>query len=55
MALVGGRVVATWGLPSGVPTIKPLEAIPDDALDALRADAVDVLRYLGLPPAAAVE
>ena len=49
VALVDGRVVATWSLVRGAVTIRPLEQIAKPALDALRADAADVLRYLGLP------
>jgi hypothetical protein len=54
VALVGGRVVATWGLADGVLTIRPLDPIGPAALKALRADARDVLRFLGLPDRAAV-
>ncbi|HLY35079.1 MAG TPA: winged helix DNA-binding domain-containing protein, partial [Candidatus Limnocylindria bacterium] len=49
VALVGGRVMATWGLPGGSVAIRPLERIPRGALDALIEDAADVLRFLGLP------
>ena len=49
IALVDGRVVATWGLPAGRVTLQPLEPIADDRLEALAADASDVLRFLGLP------
>jgi hypothetical protein len=49
VALVGGRVVATWSLPSGVVTIAPLEPIAAGDLALLTADAADVLRYLDLP------
>jgi hypothetical protein len=48
-ALVDGRAVATWGLAGGVITLRPLEPVRGSALDALRRDAHDVLRYLGLP------
>ena len=48
-ALVEGRVVATWGLAGGVITLRPLAPIPVRALAALRAEARDVLRFLGLP------
>ncbi len=54
VALVGGRVVATWSLPGGVVTIAPLEPVPDTKLSLLVADAADVLRYLGLPDRPAV-
>jgi hypothetical protein len=49
VALVDGRAVATWSLAAGVVTIRPLEPIPNDAIDALTDDAADVLRFLGLP------
>lgn len=49
IALVDGRVVATWRLASGTLTLKPLERIPPGALGALNADAADVFRFLGLP------
>jgi hypothetical protein len=49
VALVGGRVVATWGLPRGIVTLRALEPVGDAALAALAADARDVHRYLGLP------
>jgi hypothetical protein len=49
VALVEGRVIATWGLPAGGVEIRPLEPIPSSALDALIDDAGDVLRFLGLP------
>jgi hypothetical protein len=54
VALVGGHVVATWRLPSGTVTIAPLEPISRDDLDRLRADAADVLRFLGIPDRPAV-
>lgn len=48
VALVRGRVVATWTMPDGVARLRPLE--PIDALTerALERDAADVRRYLGL-------
>jgi len=49
IALVGGRVVATWSLPAGTVTLAPLESIADRDLTGLATDADDVLRYLGLP------
>ena len=49
VALVDGRVVATWGLAGGVVTITRLEPVADDVLAALVTDAADVLRFLGLP------
>lgn len=49
VALVDGRVVATWGLAGGVVTVRPLEPLADAARAALVTEAADVLRYLGLP------
>ena len=49
-ALVDGRAVATWGLAGGVVTIRPVGPITPGTRAALRAEADDVLRYLGLPP-----
>ena len=49
VALVDGRVVATWGLAGGRVTLRPLEPIPPDVADALGADAGAVLHFLDLP------
>ncbi len=49
IALVGGKVVATWGLADGTVSIRPLEAISRSARSALDRDADEVLRYLDLP------
>jgi hypothetical protein len=49
VALVDGRVVATWGLADGTVSIRPLEPVGASVLDALRKDAAAVLRFLGLP------
>lgn len=54
VALVGGRVVATWGLAEGTVSIRTLEPVDATALEALRKDAAAVLRFLGLPPRPAV-
>jgi hypothetical protein len=51
-AFVGGRVVGTWGLAAGTLSLRLLEPVSAAALDALREDAADVLRFLGLPPRA---
>jgi hypothetical protein len=42
-----GRVVATWALPGGIVTVRPLEAMSRTTVEALRTDATDLLRYLG--------
>jgi hypothetical protein len=49
VALVDGRVVATWGLPGGSVEIHPLERISPAAMDRLVDDAGGVLHFLGLP------
>jgi hypothetical protein len=49
VALVDGRVAATWGLSGGVMSITLREPFCSAALDALIDDAADVLRFLGLP------
>ena len=49
VALVGGRVVGTWGLPGGRPTIATLERLSPRARRSLSDDGADVLRFLGLP------
>lgn len=49
VALVGGRVVATWGLAAGRVTLRPLEPIAPDVADALDADGRAVLRFLDVP------
>ncbi len=54
VALVDGRVVATWSLPAGVVTIAPLEPISDPVVRALRADARAVQQFLSLPERDAV-
>ncbi len=54
VALVGGRAVATWGVSAGVLTVTALEPMRPAAVKALRADARDVLRFLGQPDRPAV-
>ena len=49
VALVDGRVVATWGLSGGVVTLTMLEGVGAIVREALVEDAADVLRFLGLP------
>jgi hypothetical protein len=53
-ALVGGRVVATWGLSAGELTIRLLEPVAASDVDALVDDANAVLRFLSVPPTTAV-
>ena len=53
-ALVDGHVVATWTLSGATLTVKLLEPVNARAIKALRADAADVLRFLGLPDDAAI-
>ncbi|HVF75594.1 MAG TPA: winged helix DNA-binding domain-containing protein [Acidimicrobiales bacterium] len=48
VALVDGRVVATWSMPGGRVELTPLEPVAAEARAALDADAADVERYLGL-------
>ena len=47
-ALVEGRVVGTWGLNGTTLTIRLLERVKAQHVEALRSDAADVLRFLGL-------
>ena len=47
-ALVDGRVVAIWGLNGRALTLHLLEKVKASNLKALRDDAADVLRFLGL-------
>jgi len=54
-ALVDGRVVATWGLSGPRLTVRLLEPVAAPAVDALRHDAGEVLRFLGLPDRTVVE
>ncbi len=54
-ALVDGRVVATWRTAGAVVTIHLLEPVAPAALDALRQDAVAVVRFLDLPGTARVD
>jgi hypothetical protein len=54
VALVEGRVVATWGLAEGTVTIRTLQQVDATAIEALRRDAAAVLRFLGLPRRPAV-
>jgi hypothetical protein len=49
-ALVHGGAVATWALAGGRVTVRPLEDVPPEDIGQLRADAVRVTAYLGLPP-----
>jgi hypothetical protein len=46
-ALVRARAVATWRLTAGEVVLEPFAPLARDDAAALRADARDVLRYLG--------
>ena len=46
-ALVGGRAVATWALATGQVALAPFAPLPEPVAAALRADAQDVVRFLG--------
>ncbi len=50
-ALVGGRVVGTWGLAGGQVRLRLLEPVGSTAEQALAREARAVLRFLGLPHA----
>jgi Winged helix DNA-binding domain len=45
-ALVGARAVATWSMPGGEVVLDPFDPLKRKDLAALRADALDVARYL---------
>jgi hypothetical protein len=49
VALVDGRVVATWSLPGGRPTVVPLERLSAPVRRALSEEGADFLRFLGMP------
>ena len=49
-ALVDGQVVATWTMPKGQVTLKPIVTITTTAMTALEEEAADVARYLDLEP-----
>ena len=53
-ALVDGRVVAIWRLSGNTLTVQPLETLKAATVEALRADASDVLRFLERPEAAEI-
>jgi hypothetical protein len=53
-ALVGGRVVGTWGLSGTTLTVNLLEPVSAPAVTALRREAADVLRFLDLAQGATV-
>ena len=50
-ALVEGRVVGTWSIPSGVVTLHTARPLARRVRDELAREAHDVLRFLGLGPA----
>jgi hypothetical protein len=47
-ALVDGRAVATWSLAAGEVELAPFEPLADHVAAALRTEAEDVIRYLGV-------
>jgi hypothetical protein len=47
-ALVDGRAAAIWSLPAGRVELSEFAPLADDVVAALRAEAEDVLRFLGL-------
>jgi hypothetical protein len=46
-ALVRGRALATWRMPAGEVILEPFRPLSQGDAAALRADAREVLRYLG--------
>ena len=48
VTLVDGCVAGVWTLPGGVVTLTPLRRLGPPVLAALEAEAVDVVRFLGL-------
>lgn len=46
VALVGGRVVATWGLADGVVSVRPLEPMSPAVVSALDQEATEVLQFV---------
>jgi hypothetical protein len=46
-ALVDARAVATWSMPAGEVVLDPFDRLTRKDATALRADALDVVRYLG--------
>ena len=46
-ALAGGRAVAIWTMPAGQVVLNPFAPLPEPVAAALRADAQDVVRFLG--------
>jgi hypothetical protein len=47
-ALVRGRAAATWSMPGGEVVLEPFSRLTRKDGDALKADAADVVRFLGL-------
>jgi hypothetical protein len=54
VALADGRVVGTWGLSGTTLTVTLLEQVEAAVVTALRRDAADVPRFLGLPDSSTV-
>jgi len=46
-ALAGGRAVGTWRLAGGAVALAPFGPLPEPVAAALRAEAADVVRFLG--------
>jgi hypothetical protein len=46
-ALADARAVATWSMPAGEVVLDPFDRLTRKHATALRADARDVVRYLG--------
>jgi hypothetical protein len=51
-ALVRGRAAALWTMPKGEVVLEPFEALGNEDAAALRAEAADVVRFVGEPPRA---
>jgi hypothetical protein len=49
IALVGGEAAGTWRIQPSAVELDPFGPLPAAAVEMLEREAVDVLRYLGLP------
>ena len=52
-ALVDGRAAATWSVPAGEVVLQPFGRLTRKVETASKADAADVVRFLGAPSRAA--